>query len=314
MAATPEKVTEEQANAALQQLTGVDADGAEIAAEPTTETQTVEEPPVQEADASTADTEAEAQTAEPAEVEAAETDDVQSLKKRLETIETERKRDREQNEERLRAIQERHAANERILRDRHLRKSSIADKALRTLRAVRTEAGVPEAEVDRIIAELQGTMNPDSASYAPPPEPQQLASEDQIVTLNSFLNEKGMTGGEAEEFGKWMRGEAGTALTPQEQAVAVQSLDGFLRLAHTRWQDGLRETNASNQKRQVDAAAVVKAAQRTQRAAARAATTPSASPKKPPTVSKPIDLKKLSKNDISELMKRSVEEAEAGNY
>lgn len=312
MAATPQKVTEDQASAAIQQLVGINADGSERTEPELEEAASAAEP--------SASDEAEPAAAEPTTeespaVEAAETDDVQSLKKRLETIETERKRDLEKNEERLRAIQERHAANERILRDRHLRKSSIADKALRTLKAVRTEAGVPEAEVDRIIAELQGTMNPDSASYAPPPDAYASAREDQIVTLNSFLNEKGMTGGEAADFGKWIQGEATTVLTPQEQAVAEQSLDGFLRLAHTRWQTGLRETETLNTKRQADAAAAVKAAQRTQRAAARAATAPTAAPSKSPTVrTKPIDLKKLTKNEISELMQKSVEEAEAGNY
>lgn len=123
-----------------------------------------------------------------------------------------------------------------------------------------------------------------------------------------------MTAEEADKFGKWMQGEAVTALTPQEQAVAEQSLDGFLRLAHMRWQTGVRETDASNQKRETDAAAAVKAAQRIQRDAGRAASAPSTAPKKQPTTAKHADLNKLSKNDISELMKRSVEEAEAGNY
>lgn len=163
MAATPEKVTDDQASAALQQLTGVNADGSETASESASEKAAS---PAEPSD--TTEPAIGPETAESADVEAAETDDVQSLKKRLETVEAEHKRDKEQAEARLRAIQDRNVANERVLRDRHLRKSSIADKALRTLKAVRTEAGVPEAEVDRIISELKGTMNPDSASYAPP--------------------------------------------------------------------------------------------------------------------------------------------------
>ena len=311
MAATPEKVTEDQANAALQQLVGLNADGSEVATEPEPEEPPAEEPSEPPADEAEAEpSEAAPQTA--AEPDAAETDDVQSLKKRLETIEADHKRDREQNEARLRAIQERHAANERILRDRHLRKSSIADKALRTLKAVRTEAGVPEAEVDRIIAELQGTMNPDSASYAPPPESYAQASEDQIVTLNSFLNEKGMTAAESDEFGKWLKYEAEKVLTQQEQDVARESLDGFLRLAHTRFHESQRATDATNQKRQADAAAAVKAAQRTQRAAARAATATPAAPLKSPRPRTSAS-KTPTKDEIAELLRRSVLEAEAGN-
>lgn len=303
MAATPapEKVTEEQANEALQQLVGMNADGSEMTEEPAPEEAA---PPAEPSPAPEAGEPADA--AETTTVEAAETDDVQSLKKRLETIDADRKREREEFDKRLRATQERYQANERILRDRHLRKSSIADKALRTLRAVRTEAGVPEAEVDRVISELQGTMNPDSASYAPPPETYALAQEDQVVTLNAFLNEKGMTSDEADQFGKWMRGDAVTALTPQEQAVAAQSLDGFLRLAHTRWQTGLRETEAANQKKQAEAAAAVKATQRIQRDAARAATAPASSPKRAPVSPKPSDKKKLTKDELSELLRQSV--------
>lgn len=306
--AAPEKVTEDQANAALQQLAGMNADGSEVVAEPEPEEPAVEEPPTEpEPEAAAEPSDAAPQTT----TDAAETDDVQSLKKRLDAVEADRKRDAEQNAERLRAIQDRHSANEKILRDRHLRKSSIADKALRTLKAVRTSEGVPEAEVDRIIAELQGTMNPDSASYAPPPETYQQANEDQIVTLNSFLNEKGMTQTESTEFGNWLRGDAITALTPQEQAVASQSLDGFLRLAHTRFTEGQRETAALNAKRVADAAAAVKAAQRIQRAAASAATTPSAAPRKSPTT-RTAAPKRPTKDEVAELLRQSVMQAEAG--
>lgn len=301
MAATPEKVTEDQANAALQQLVGMNADGSE-ATEPEPEEPAAEPAGDEPAPAEEPSTE-ETATA------ATETDDVQSLKKRLDTIEAERKRDKEESEARLQAIQQRNTENQRVLRDRFLRKSAATDKALRTLKAVRTEAGVPEAEVDRIIAELQGTMNPDSASYSPPPETHTMAREDQIVTLNSFLNEKGMTADEAAKFGRWLQGDAVGVLTPQEQAVAEQSLDGFLRLAHVRWQTGQRETEAANNKKQADAAAAVKAAQRTQRAAAQAATATPAAPRKSPTVRPPANKKKLSNDELSELLRLSVEHA-----
>lgn len=303
--AQEEKVTEAQAADALRALV---AEAHSDEPEATVETPAPEPKAVDEPEPPAVET----QTDEPA-AEAAsppETDDVASLKKRLEDAEAESKKREERFEARWKAIQERSAANERVLRDKYIRKSTTVDRALKTLKATRTADGVPETEVDRVIAEIESTMNPQSASYVPPvaSAPDQ---EDQIVTLNEFLNEKGMTQADAEEFGRWIKGDGATVLSAREQDIARRDIDGFLRIAHVRWQEGMREKDKET--RRNDAVEAVRTVQRTQKAAARASSGAGAAPRKQPTAaSASIDLSKMSKEDrhawVSSLLKQSIEQ------
>lgn len=287
-----EKVTEEQANQALQQLLS-ETPGMEeaAAAEPAAEEPAQEEPPAQES--------AEQPEEPVAAAPEAAADDLKSLESRYETR---LKETESRYEARLKALQARQQENDRILRDKYVRKSAVVDKALKTLRATRTPEGIAEGEVDSVIRELEGTMNPASTSYSPPP----TGYEDQAIVVNEFLNEKGMTTEEADEFGRWVRADAPAVLSPTEQAIAQRDLDGFLRVAHYRWQEGMRE---KDKKAKVDdAVQAVKSVQRTQREAARAAA-PTAAPKKqPPPQNTAIDVKKLTKEDISALLRQSVEQ------
>lgn len=300
MANEPE-VTQEEAAQALLQLTTVD---------PGPEPPAVEEPaapaePTPEA-TGTGDTLTEV-VAEPQVAE----DDLESLKTRNTELEAEIKETETRNEARMKAIQQRGAQSQRIVRDRLLSKSTAADNALRILKAGRTDSGVPEAEVDKSIRELEGTMHPDSASYVAPAT-KATTQEDQILVLNDFLDEQAMTGEEAEEFGKWVKTDAPTAMSQSDQNVARESLGGFLRLAHTRWREGMRD--AGKREQTDNAVGAVQSVQRTQRQAARAASGTPAAPRKPqPTGQKTeIDLMKLPKEErdaaISLLVKQSMDQ------
>ena len=283
-----EKVTEEQAAVAYAQIRG-DA--------PLPEEVVAEEPAPVEAPAE------EAPKDEAAPVEAAPeapTDDVESLKARLTEAEKRVEEREKSHTDRLAALQARFSTNERILRDRFLRKSTATDKALRVLKAAKSEAGVDPTEADKVIAELESTMHPASATYAPPP----AAVEDQTLVLNSFLNEKGMDWNEADQFGKWMNAEARTVLTPAEQAVANESIEGFLHIAHNRW----KATEAAKLQKHTDAVAAVKSVQRIQREAARAAAPATAPKKQPAARSDEADVSKLTPNDISALLRKTVEQ------
>jgi hypothetical protein len=292
-----EKITQEQAEAALSSLTGETPEPspvvetaapepsvAEVAAEPVAEEPTAGEP---------------------------EVDDVTSLKKRLEDYEAKVAEKEKLHESRWKAFQDRASQNEQILRERYLRKSSTADRALKILKATRSEQGVPETDVDTVIREIESTMNPQSASYAPPPQPTG-ATEDQAITLNAFLNEKGMTAEEANEFGNWVRSEGAAKLTHREQAVAEQSLDGFLRIAHNRYAQDMSEQE--KQSKRNDAVEAVKSVQRTQKDAARAASSAPTAPRKSVSTSggKSIDIHKMPENErnefLSDLIRRSAEE------
>src|SRR5207247_3184409 len=190
----PVKVTEDQANEALQQLLN-QSKGAQpeqqmmLAEAPAT----VEEPEQPAAADETPAAETEPETPAPVEVApveaAAPSDDVESLKKRLTERDMQAKEAEQKFQSRLQAVQERAEANARIIRERYLRKSSAADRALRLMHSIKQakETGVPEADVDRAISELEGTMNPQSASYVP--LNQMEAVEDQSIALNMFLNE-----------------------------------------------------------------------------------------------------------------------------
>ena len=156
-----QKVTDEQAETALHQLLHADTtdDGGE-------------NPVVQEEQAAApAETPAEPTvdlSAEPTEQEAAPSDDVASLQARIKTLTDQQAADKQRAADIQAATQRRYAQSEQILRDRYLRKASVTDNALKILRSVRTESGVSEADVDRVIREMEGTMNPASASYVPP--------------------------------------------------------------------------------------------------------------------------------------------------
>lgn len=296
------RVTEEQANAALTALL------AQSKENPDGPEQPLEPPPTEAPAGGTEETPKEpaGEGAEPAPEEAAASDDVESLKKRLATALAEKEQVRKEAESRVEAVARRHQQNEEIIRARLLRKSTVADRALEILRKTRSEQGVPETEVDRVIAEIQSTMNPASSGYAPLPPEQVAVNEDQAIVLNNFLNEKAMSETEAEAFAKWMKEEAAGVLSPLEQAVASRDLDGFLRLAHGRFHDGL--VQKSKEQQRSDAVGAVKSVQRTQREAARAATAPVASPTKRTSAPAGIDTKKLTKEDISKLLQMSVEQ------
>ena len=254
-----EPITDDQANEALNEIMGIaddegEASGETKEAEPAAEAAAPAEPAAEETQVET--------------TEEVHTDDLDSLRARNEELETAATAAETRFQERLKAHQERTVANEQILHDKFLRKSTVSDRALKMLRATRTEEGAEQTEVDQVIRELEGTMNPASASYVAP-EPTPMATEDQTLVLNHFLNEKDMTSTEADEFGTWMRTEAQNVMSPQEQAVASESIGGFLRLAHGRWRDVVHEKEKENTRS--DAVGAVKSVQHTQRQAARAA-------------------------------------------
>lgn len=293
----PEKVTAEQAEQALGDLLAQarepeqEESAAVIGDPPADEPEPAETPEGEE---------------QPQGDEAAPTDDVESLRARL--AESDKRIEAEQKtaEERVRAMQERSSQNESILRDRFLRKSNAAARALQVLEAARTEKGVSQEEVDRAVAELRGTMNPNSPSYQPPTDGGN--AEDQAMVLNSFLNEKQMSRAEAEEFGRWMRTEAQTALSAPEQALAGRDVEGFLRLAHTRFLVG--QSSQDRDKQRQEAVEATRSIQRTQKEAARAASAAPAAPRKQTTSAsaKAIDVRKFTKEDVADLMRKSVEQ------
>lgn len=300
------RVTEDQANEALRQLLGTHTD-----ATPTVPEAVPEAPaPVEAVEPSVEASPEPAVEAAPAEetdaVVPVETDDLASLKARLgerdkQAVETEQR-----FQSRLQALQTRQQESERIMRERYLRKSTAADRALRVLKATRTEAGVPETEVDRVILEVEGTMNPQSVSYAPPSN-QTEDTENQVITLNTFLNEKQMDSKEADEFGRWIKTEGATVMHPNEQALAYRDIDGFLRVAHMRFQESVH-TKATQRTSAVEA---VKTVQRAQKQVARAASSAPTAPRKTAVASTPpntVEYSKITQDDISALLKKTVEQ------
>jgi hypothetical protein len=285
------EVTEEQASDALREI--MTKDSLEVV-EPT-------QAPVEQSAQTETTPEAEA----PVETPVAQADDLRSLEERQPEADQVLKEAEDRFNLRLEALKRRNAENEQILRDRYLRKSTVADRALSVLRATRSEGGVPEADVDQAIREMEGTMNPQSASYVPPQQQAPQATEDQALVLNSFLNEKGMTLDEADEFGRWIRSDAEGVMSPAEQAVANQSIDGFLRLAHNRWQDGIAQKQ--REAKRDDAVGAVRSVQRTQREAARAASSAPTVPKQVAGETE-VDVGKLTKDDVSTLLRQTVEQ------
>ncbi len=294
------KITDDQANEALQQVMGMTNDSEDVRVE-----EPAPEPP---AEPEPAPAEPVAAAEVPEETPAAEpgADDLESLRKRNEELKVSGTQAEERFKARMDAQQQRYAENERIMRERVLRKSTAADRARQALQASLTEDGIDRAEVEKVIRELEGTMNPASASYTPP-EPSPMATEDQQITLNNFLSEQSMTREDADEFGKWVQTEAPSAMSVPEQEVARQSLSGFLRLAHTRWQQSVHEKE--KEAKRDDAVGAVRSVKRTQREAAKAASASTTAPQKsaatPPAQT---DLSKLTDEDISALLRQSVEQ------
>lgn len=292
--------TVEQASDALRTIMGIEPEVDSSAPPPEQEPEPEPEPEGEPAPE---------QEATPEDEPEPELDDVASLKSRLDSLNQKFGESEKQYQERLAAVQSRFSQNEQILRDRYLRKSAATDQALKILRSARTDSGVSEQDVDRVIRDLEGTMHPDSASYAPPAPTQAPASlnEDQAIVLNSFLNEQGMTSAEADAFGNWIRTEADRTMSQAEQDIAKQSLGGFLRLAHVRFQEHLVK-KASESKRN-DVIGTVRSVQRTQRQAARAGQAAPAAPLKQPAGSKrTLDVKTLKPDDISTLLKQATQQ------
>lgn len=301
------QVTEDQAADALRQLLaqskGEQVASAPVAAAP--EPEPVAEDTV--AAAAEPAPEPETQEAAPAtQEEATETDDVSSLRQRLADAEKQRTEQDALFKARWDAMVERNQQNQRILNDRFLRKATVADRALKTLHGVRSANGLPEADVDRVIQEIEASMNPASQSYAPLP-PQPAATEDKAIALNDFLNEHGMTATEAQEFGRWMQVDASSVMTPSELRVADESVGGFLRIAHGRWQDAIR--NKTNQR--ANAIEAVKTVQRVQKQASKAASAVPSAPRKTQVASAPkdsIDMKDVTPEMVSDWAKKLVEQ------
>ncbi len=295
-----EKVTDEEAAKALHQLS-FDTDG-EPEQEITQPLPLVTDPPAEDPKPAEPVEETPAVTTEKPVEEAAPAageDDVASLQARLEESESRSKR-------RLEAVQSRHQDSIRILRDRHLRKSTALDRATKVIESALTDEGVDKDEAQRVVQESRGTMHPDSSSYVQPaPQPSGVATEEQRIVFNDFLNEQGMELKEAQEFGEWISNKARKVMSPTEVAVADESLNGFLILAHSRWKAGSGEKDREAQR--TDAQNAVRVVQRNQKNKARAAAGPGGAPKKQPTSpSTAIDYRKMTKDDVANLVKLSV--------
>lgn len=286
------EVTEEQAAEALQQLHPTDDESGipqveETAPEPSAE---VAEPEVEAV----------------AEEDSTGGDDVESLLARNEQLKTDVEDAQRSYDERIEALNSRNSESERIMRGKYLRKSTVTDNALHVLKMAQSSDGASEAEVSKAITDIESTMNPSSASYVPPVQTEQTGTEDQALVLNSFLNEKSMTADEASEFGTWIQTEASTLMSQAEQNVAAQSLDGFIRIAHSRWQEGL--TQSVGAEKRADAVEAVRSVQRTQREAQKATSGSSAAPRKQSAAPKVESFKELTADDISTLVRQSVEQ------
>lgn len=292
----PEKVSEEQASDALQQLIGAAGE-----AEP----QAAPEEAAPEARPEETSVKAEPEAATEAVAEEATEEDIESLRKRLKEAQATHEEFQKSAQARADAMQKRFSQNEQILRERYVKKAGVVERARDILKRAKSESGVDPADVDQVLGEIDATMNPASASYAPPRE-RTVATEDQAIILNSFLNEKAMSETEADEFGSWMQKDASTQMSPIEQAVAERDLDGFLRIAHNRFLEGRREKEKAAIRN--DAVGAVKSVQRTQREAARAASSAPVSPKKPTAKAATVDPKKLTPDDVSTLLRQTVEQ------
>jgi hypothetical protein len=218
-------ITEEQAYEALQQLSGTSPEESGIPQpEPV-----VEAEPSQEAEP--------AEQAEETSVEEVHEDDLASLQSRTKELEQKLADSEASAAERLEAIQRRTLENEKIFREKYLRKSTAADQALRALEGARSQEGISEEDVARVISEIKGTMNPASPSYVEPNVVEQTlppdAYGDHRVIANNFMIEKGMNAKDEADFSDWIRNKAESVMSAGDQALAHRGdIDGFLRLAH----------------------------------------------------------------------------------
>jgi len=312
MAEPESEITEDEATDALHQVMGIDSEiegePIDFAPEPV-----AAEPPVNQS--GPADGGSDSVEVAPAEgdvsaetEEVAPADDVESLLARNKKLEESAIELEARHAARLDALKQRNSQSEQILRDRYIRKSTLSDKMAQALRKSRSAEGVPEAEVDQVIRDFEGSLNPASASYVAPQ--QQVAdNDDQILILNQFLSEKDMDMAEADKFGTWIKTEASTVMPEAEQRVAQNSLDGFLRLAHVRWQDGIKNKQKDDDAKRADTLSAVRSVKRTQREAARAASPTIAAPKKQPgSQVQEVDLDKFTEGDISSLLHQAVDE------
>lgn len=289
-----EEVTEAQAEEALRQLLNGDEDQV-----PQEEPQVIsaeEAPEAQEASSEEQQEVIHEVSEEPV------NDDIESLQQRLTEAETAQSEAQKRYEDQMAAIQQRYEENQKIQHERYLRKSSTADRALKALEKAKSEEGITQAEIDAIIGDVRSTMNPASPSYA---EPTPQFEEDRNMVLNNFLNEQRMTLSQQNEFANWIHTQAETKMPQAEQMVAQSSIDGFLRLAHYRYQEDMRANEAGKRD---DAVEAVKQVKRIQKEAAQASA-PKA-PRKQPTAtqSDQIDISKLTDKDVGELIRQSVEQ------
>jgi hypothetical protein len=291
-------ITEEQAYEALQQLSGTSPEESGIPQpEPV-----VEAEPSQEAEP--------AEQAEETSVEEVHEDDLASLQSRTKELEQKLADSEASAAERLEAIQRRTLENEKIFREKYLRKSTAADQALRALEGARSQEGISEEDVARVISEIKGTMNPASPSYVEPTVAEQTlppdAYGDHRVIANNFMIEKGMNAKDEADFSDWIRNKAESVMSAGDQALAHRGdIDGFLRLAHPVW-NAMREQE--KQETRDDAIGAVKSVQRTQRKAAQAASVSTSAPKKQPAgaAAEEYDVSNLTPDDVSTLIRQSV--------
>ena len=95
-------------------------------------------------------------------------------------------------------------------------------------------------------------------------------------------------------------------MSEQEQRLANRDLDGFLRVAHMRYGESLR----NKERQRTETIGAVKAVQRAQRETARAASSVPSAPRKKSTGATPggVDVSKLTNDDVSKLLRLSVEQ------
>jgi len=311
MAEPEAEITEEQATEALHAAMDIDAPldeetPAPVAAEPPapTDAGTVAGEP--EGDAKVAPAEGELAAEGESVVEPEKpADDVKSLLARNKELEDAATSLEDRHKARIEALKQRSQQSEQIMRDRLLKKSTLSDRMAQTLRKSRSADGVPEAEVDQVIRDFDGSLNPASASYVPP-QPATADSNDQVLVLNEFLNEKGMDLKEQDQFSTWIKTEASNVMSQEEQNVAQESLGGFLRLAHFRWQTETKQKATSDESKRSDAVNAARSVKRIQKEAAKAASPVTAAPKKQPVSS--AQEQEVKASDVSGLLRASVVE------
>lgn len=200
----------------------------------------------------TTEVEAEAETSQ-----GAETDDVADLKGRLAEREAALKR----YEEQLAAVTERSNQSLETVRRKALRYASERDKARQVLEKALSADGVDKAEAERLLNEIRAGYNPESANYAPAPEPER-GGDDRDLLVNQFLIDRRFTNEEAESFAAYLRNPAN--LTPAD--ARIQDVYSLLSVVEPRWR-----TSSKTAEKPDDTVRAVKTVQAVQRRAAKAA-------------------------------------------